>query len=334
MTEKSIKDLTIIGAGPSGLFAAFYAGMRQLSVQIIDSLAQVGGQPHALYPDKAIFDIGALPQITGKELSQALLEQVKPFASTTSFHFNHDITEITDEGDYFSLKSQKACFYSRAVLIAAGGGAFRPRSANIKNEAEFEGSKLFYTVNQAQDFQGQAVAILGGGDTALDNALLVSQYAKKLYLVHRRDKFRGHEFSQAQLKAKSNVEIITPYQAKAIHALQGSQQVELLLAKSRSQESKTLQLDSIISSYGFQANINAFKSWPIKSLGQRIPVNEHMQTSLAGVYAIGDICTYTGKTQLIASGFGEAPTAINAITHYLYPEEKLAPLHSTTYFKK
>lgn len=328
-------DVIIIGAGPAGLFAAFYAGMRHLTTEIIDTLPQAGGQPFALYPQKQIYDIGGIPNITGQILSENSLKQLAPFKETTTFHLNEQVLafkKIANKVDaYFQVTTTKGYYESKALLIATGGGAFSPRLLKAEGVDTLPQDKLTYIAKPYSTYRNKTLAILGGGDTALDYAYEISEYAKKIYLIHRRDRFRGLEYQLTRLQQHTNVEKLTPYLPKRVQ-LTNQNQVTLTLEKARTTDTKTITVDEVLVSYGFVGSQSEMKAWPIDLENQTILVNQMMMTTTPGVFAIGDIATYSGKTKLIASAYGEAPTAINGIAQYLNPKDPLHMIHSTTFF--
>lgn len=330
MHEKTT-DIIIIGAGPAGLFAAFYAGMRNLSVKLIDSLPQVGGQPQALYPEKSIYDIAGFPKITGNELTEQLMQQLSRFERTTSIHLNEEVLTFERKNNNFIVHTDKATHQSKAIIIAAGNGSFHPRQVEMENLADYEGHGVTYNISDLEQYSGDTVAICGGGDSALDMALALKDYAKKIYIIHRRDRFRAHEHSVDCAKAAENIEFVTPFVPTAV-AGDGSKLTKICLQKPRATEITALDVDKVIMAYGFVSSIGPLKNWQLKLENNMIVVNQHFETSQPGIYAIGDIVTYPGKVKLIASGFGEAPSAINEIVHYLYPERENRPLHSSNMF--
>lgn len=330
MHEKTT-DIIIIGAGPAGLFAAFYAGMRNLSVKLIDSLPQVGGQPQALYPEKNIYDIAGFPKITGHELTEQLTRQISRFESTTSIHLSEEVLKFERENNHFIVHTDKATHQAKAIIIAAGNGSFHPRKIEMENLADYEGHGVTYNISNLDQYSGATLAICGGGDSALDMALALKDYAKKIYIIHRRDRFRAHEHSVDVAQAAENIEFITPFVPIAV-AGDGSRLTKICLQEPRAADVMTLAVDGVIMAYGFVSSIGPLKNWQLKSANNMIAVNQHFETSEPGIYAIGDIATYPGKVKLIASGFGEAPSAINEIVHYLYPERGNKPLHSSNMF--
>lgn len=321
MTE--IYDITIVGGGPVGLFTAFYAHLRQAKVKIIDSLPQLGGQPAILYPEKTILDIPAFPSLTGEELTANLLKQLEPFDTTICL--NETVIGI-QEGEHLTISTSKGQHLSRALIIAMGGGAFKPRPLEIEGADALP--NIHYHVSAIDQYKDQEVLILGGGDSAVDWALAFDTIAKKTTLVHRRDAFRALEHSVEALK-QSTVEILTPYLPQAL-ASQGDKASSLLVKKAKSDETITLPFDHLFVNYGFKSSVGTLKEWGLDLNRHRILVNSKQETSLTGVYAVGDCCAYDGKIDLIATGFGEAPTAVNNAMHLIRPNEKVQPKHSTS----
>lgn len=324
-------DLLIVGAGPVGLFTAFYAGMRNLSVRLVDSLPEIGGQPKALYPEKNIYDIPAYPKITGQELSQVLAMQLDRFRDTTNIHLNEKVLAIQKINDDFYIETTKGRYTAGAVIIAAGNGSFKPRKIAIDGLSEYEEKHISYHVSDFDKYTNREVAVLGGGDSAFDASLALADYAKKVYLVHRRDRFRAHEYSVSLAKQKANIEFVTPYVPEKLIGVEG-RLTGLQIAKARSQECRLLDIDHIFMTYGFVSSIDEIREWSLEIENESIVVDHNLQTNIPGIYAVGDIATYPHKAKLIATGFGEAPHVINQAVHYLFPERRIAPLHSTSMF--
>lgn len=328
-TMNEIYDITIIGGGPVGLFAAFYGGMRNAKVKIIDSLPQLGGQVSMLYPEKDIYDIPALPVITGEELTTNLTVQISRFNQTICL--DEEVLDVVKQEDgIFELTTSKEKHYSKAVIIAAGNGAFQPRKLEIDGAEKYERKTLHYYVNNIEQFKDRNVVICGGGDSAVDWALTLEPIAKKVSLVHRRNKFRAHEHSISLLE-QSSVEILTPF---VPHALSGNdhQLDTVTLKEIRSDNEIEVEVDDFLVNYGFTSSIGPMKHWGFDVSRNEIPVNTKMETTIPGIYAIGDVCTYNGKIKLIATGFGEGPTAINNAMSYINPDERVQPMHSTSLF--
>ena len=326
--DTNVFDITIIGGGPVGLFTAFYGGMRQASVKIIESLPQLGGQLSALYPEKYIYDVAGFPKVRAQELVNNLKEQMEKFSPTISLEQAVESVEKQADG-IFKLTTNTEIHYSKTIIITAGNGAFQARKLEIEDAVKYESENLHYFVDDLNKFAGKRVALCGGGDSAVDWALMLEPIAKSVSLVHRRDKFRAHEHSVELLK-NSKVDIVTPYIPTE---LIGEKQVEqLVLEESKGDHKKVLDIDDLIINYGFVSSLGPIKSWGLTIEKNSIVVNTKMETNIEGIYAAGDICTYDGKVNLIASGFGEAPTAVNNAKAYMDPKARVQPLHSTSLF--
>ncbi|PIC78783.1 ferredoxin--NADP(+) reductase [Sporosarcina sp. P18a] len=327
MVEQSeIVDVTIIGGGPVGMFTAFYAGMRQMTVKVIESLPQLGGQLAALYPEKYIYDIAGFPKVKAQDLVDNLTEQMKQFETTVCLNEVVEHVEKQAEG-HFKLTTSQSTHYSRTVIITAGNGAFQPRKMNIEREEEFAEGNLHYYVTNMSDFAGKDVILFGGGDSAVDWALMLEPIASKVSLIHRRDKFRAHEHSVELLK-QSKVEILTPYVPAK---LEGSERIEKVTIKEAKGEiSKVIEVDDVLVNFGFVSSLGPIGQWGLEIEKNSIVVNSKMETTIEGIYAVGDICTYEGKVKLIATGFGEAPIAISHAKVHIDPEAKVQAPHSTS----
>ena len=325
-------DVTIVGGGPAGMFAAFYAGLHELKAQLIESLPQLGGQVAALYPEKQIWDVAGEAGVQGRELI-AKLEKQMAIAPIDQF-LGEQVTNVVKLADgTFKIESAQRTSYSKAVVIALGNGAFSPRRLALDGAAELEGQQVRYFVSNQADFADQRVAVLGGGDSAIDMALMLEPVAKEVHLIHRRDSFRALEHTVTQLK-NSTVQVQTPYLPKDLR-LNADDSVELTLKKMRSDEEKHLEVDKILVNYGFTSNNAALNEWELPLASERglIKVDSKMETSVPGVYAIGDGVTYPGKAALIAVGFGEAPIAITALAKELYPKKRMATHSSSMHIK-
>ena len=316
-------DITIVGGGPVGLFAAFYAHLRQAKVQIIDSLPQLGGQPAILYPEKKILDVPGFPNLTGEELTNRLLEQVNSF--DTPIFLNETVLDIINNGDHFSIETTKGSHLSKTVIIAMGGGAFTPRPLELDGVDTYQ--NIHYHVSNIQQYAGQKVTILGGGDSAVDWALAFEKIAPTT-LVHRRDNFRALEHSVQALQ-ESSVTIKTPFVPSQLLG-DGQTLDKLEITKVKSDESESIEVDHLFVNYGFKSSVGNLKKWGLDLNRHKIIVNSKQESSQSGIYAIGDCCYYEGKIDLIATGLGEAPTAVNNAINYIYPEQKVQPKHSTS----
>ncbi|EOR24219.1 NAD(P)/FAD-dependent oxidoreductase [Cytobacillus oceanisediminis] len=327
--NQTIYDITVIGGGPVGMFTAFYGGMRQATVKIIESLPALGGQLTALYPEKYIYDIAGFPKIRAQELVDNLEEQMKKFEQ--SIVLEQAVQTVEKQGDgIFKITTDKEVHYSKTIIITAGNGAFQPRRLELEQAKEFEGKNLHYFINDLNQFAGKKVMVFGGGDSAVDWALMLEPIADTVYLAHRRDKFRAHEHSVENLK-NSKVNIKTPYIPSE---LVGDEEIkQVILENVTTQEKEIIDVDAVIVNYGFVSSLGPIKEWGFDIQKNSIVVNSKMETNIPGIYAAGDICTYDGKVKLIATGFGEAPTAVNNAKTYMDPKARVQPLHSTSLFK-
>lgn len=331
MNQNEVFDVIIIGGGPTGLFASFYGGLRQMKVKVIESLAQLGGQLAALYPEKHIYDVAGFPNVTGRELVEMLAAQAAQFNPTIILE--QSIIHIEKQDSVFTLVSNTGeKHYAKTVLITAGAGAFEPRRLNLARESEFAASKcLHYYVDDVTRFTGKKVTICGGGDSAVDWALMLEPIAEKVSLVHRRDHFRAHEHSVEKLN-RSSVEILTPWVPEA---LIGDNTIRhIYLKETRGERKHAIETDVLLVNYGFISSIGSITNWGLELEKHSIVVNSKMETNIEGIYAAGDINTYPGKVKLLATGFGEAPTAINNAKASIDPKGKIQPVHSTSVMKK
>ncbi|WP_225743517.1 NAD(P)/FAD-dependent oxidoreductase [Marinilactibacillus sp. Marseille-P9653] len=325
-SENELYDVTIIGGGPIGMFSAFYAGMRNVKTKIIETLPVLGGQVSLLYPDKTIYDIGGYAAVTGKELIKQLTAQMQLFDQALCMEEQVQTIQKNDEG-VFELTTNKGVHYSRTIIITTGQGAFKPRKLMLEHAESFEDKSLHYIVNHLEQYKDKTVAICGGGDSAVDWALTLEPIAKKVYLVHRRNKFRAHEATVEQVK-QSSIELLTPYVPHELIGQDGNLS-SVVFKEAKGERLTKIDLDYFVVNYGFSSSIGPLKNWSIALDKTEIIVNPKMETSIEGIYAAGDISTYDGKIKLIATGFGEAPTAVNHAVHYLHPKEHTQPYQST-----
>jgi ferredoxin/flavodoxin---NADP+ reductase len=326
--DQQIYDITIIGGGPVGLFTAFYGGMRQASVKIIESLPQLGGQLSALYPEKYIYDVAGFPKIRAQELINNLKEQMAKFNPTVCLEQAVEKLEKQADG-IFKLTTNTEVHYSKTVIITAGNGAFQPRKIELEGAEKFESTNLHYFVDDMNKFKGKKVVVFGGGDSAVDWALMLEPIAEKVTIVHRRDKFRAHEHS-VEMLMNSKVEVKTPYIPVEFIGDESISQVVLEDAKGETKE--VIDVDDVIVNFGFISSLGPIKEWGLEIQKNAIVVNTKQETNVPGIYAAGDICTYDGKVKLIVAGFGEGPTAVNNAKAYIDPKARVQPLHSTSMF--
>lgn len=324
--SEELYDITIIGAGPAGLFTAFYGGMRQAKVKIIESLPQTGGQLAALYPEKNIYDVAGFSKIKAADLVANLEKQAMFFDPTIVLEQAIESVERMEDESFKLTANNGELHYTKTIIITAGNGAFTPRRLNIGNSEAFEGINLHYHVTDMNRFKDKQVALLGGGDSAVDWALMLEKIAAKVTLIHRRDQFRAHEHSVEQLK-QSSVEVITPYAAADVTTT--DQIDQLMIQEVKGENQILLEVDDIICNYGFISSLGPIKDWGLDIEKNSIVVNTKMETNIPGIYAAGDVTTYPGKVKLIATGFGEGPTAVNNAMQYMNPKARVQPKHSS-----
>lgn len=325
MNKEEVMDITIIGGGPVGMFTAFYAGMRDASVKIIESLPQLGGQLSALYPDKYVYDVAGFPKIKGAELVDRLYEQMSQFEQEVCL--NEEVLEVVKEDDLFKITTTTQNHYTRTIIITAGNGAFKPRTMNLQDEEKYEHTNLHYSIKNINEFTNKDVCIFGGGDSAVDWALMLEDVASSVSIVHRRNRFRAHEHSVKQLK-ECTVNILTPYIPAR---LQGDSRLEsIILAEPKTKEEIEVRADNFLVNYGFISNLGPIKNWGLEIENDSIVVNSRAETNIPGIYSVGDISTYPGKVELMATGFGEAPIAVSNAKVFIDPNESVQIAHSTS----
>lgn len=328
MAEAERRDINIIGGGPTGLFAAFYAGMRGASVRIIDSLPELGGQLMALYPEKYIYDVGGFPEITAKELAANLIEQGTQF--DPEVRLEEQVQELIPDEEGFTLEATGGRYPSRTVLIAAGKGAFAPRALECPGYETLLGKGVAYHVRDPAHYAGKKVLIVGGGDSAVDWALALKDHTKSLTLIHRRKGFRAHAHSMQQLDAAVSEGKVDLLLFREVREIQGGDCVEsATIYDNRTDEDTTLDVDAVLSLIGFRPDLGPLAEWGLDLERNTIRVSATMQTNITGVFAAGDIATYEGKLELIATGFSEAAIAVNHAVHHIDPEARVNPGHST-----
>ena len=334
-TESEIleTDAVIVGAGPVGLFAIFELGMLKMRAHVFDSLAEIGGQCTALYPEKPIFDIPAHPRIDGGVLIENLEAQAAPFDPT--YHLNQQVVSVSGGvGDEpFVVESntglQVRC---KAIIIAAGGGAFGPNRPPLERLAEFENQSVFYMVKRREEYRDRTVVIAGGGDSAVDWAVSLPEVAQKVYVVHRRDKFRAAPETVDRMKAweaSGKLELVTPYQLDGLEGENG------LLTGVRVKDfdggTRLLEADRLLPFFGLAAKLGPIADWGFAVDRNTIPViRATCETETQGIFAIGDVAAYEGKLKLILQGFADAAAAAHAIHGRVFPGEALHFEYSTT----
>ena len=333
-------DVVIIGAGPVGLFAIFECGMLKMKCHVIDALDMVGGQCTALYPEKPIYDIPAHPTIIGADLIKNLEEQAKAFEPV--YHLGQQVTTIApysygEKGEVLTWlieTSKGTSFIAKAIIIAAGVGAFGPNRPPLENLEAYEGKSIFYMVRRREDFRGKRIVIAGGGDSALDWALSLAEIAEKIYMVHRRPKFRGAPESVARLEAlafQGLIDLVVPYQPYSLEGDVKTGQLTAVSVQDLDGNIKPLPADVFLPFFGLSMNLGPIASWGLGLDKNHISITQATsETNLSGIYAIGDIATYSGKLKLILTGFAEAAQAAYAIYSRIHPGEVLHFEYSTT----
>ena len=322
-------DVLIVGAGPVGLFGAYYAGVRGLSTAVLDSLPEPGGQITAMYPEKAIFDVAGFPAIRGRELVQNLVDQAAPFSpgyllDQQAVGLERGGGPADGAGGFVVTTSAGRRVRARSIIVTGGIGTFTPRP--LPTGEELLGHGVVHFVPKPAEYSGLDVVIVGGGDSAVDWALLLEPIAKTVSLVHRRAAFRAHPHS-VEVMAESSVRVVTDAQVAAVlgDPVTG---VQVSVAG----ELETLPCDRLVAALGFIANLGPLLDWGLQIVQRRhIVVDTTMATSVPGVYAAGDICEYEGKVRLIATGFGEVATAVNNAVRFMDPEASVFPGHLSDY---
>ena len=314
-------DVIIIGAGPVGLFAVHQLGIKGLKAVVIDNLDKAGGQCIELYPDKPIYDIPAVPECTGEQLTARLLEQIEPFK--TEILLNERVEEVYQEKENWVVKTNnKKQFIAPNIMIAGGVGSFEPRKISLKDAEKLEGKSVFYSVKNKENFKNKKIAIFGGGDSALDWALELSKYSK-ITLIHRRNEFRGAEHTLSKLRKlekEGKVFIKTPCQ---IDSLDNKNKLEFITLKFDDGKIEKIQIDVILGFFGLIMKLGPIADWGLNMDKKTIEVNpKNFETNKKGIFAVGDICSYPGKLKLILSGFHEVALASVECFKRARPNEK------------
>jgi thioredoxin reductase len=322
-------DLTIIGGGPTGLYAAYYSGVRQMRTKIIDVLPELGGQLVALYPEKYVYDVAGFPKVLAKDLAAELIKQGMQYEPTT--HLGERVVEMTQQQSdgerIIRLLTQKGNeHFTKALLLTVGIGAFAPRKLTLADSKQFEGKGVEYFVTDKSKFKDKDLLIVGGGNSAVDWALNMEGCARNITLIHRRDQSRAHKESVKRLLA-SSARVKLFFELKSIH---GNDHIEeAVIYHNRTREEERLKVDYILLNLGFVTDLGPLAEWGLEVTKNDVKVNSRMETNIPGIYAAGDIVTYPGKLKLIATGFGEAAVAVNAAKAFIDPKAKFFPGHST-----
>lgn len=321
----NLVDLTILGGGPVGLFGAFYAGMRGMTVRIIDSLPELGGQLTALYPEKYVYDMPGFPKVLAKDLAREMIAQGLQFNPDVVLEETASALEKTQDG--YIIRTQKGLeLPTKTLIIAAGAGAFSPTKIGVDREEELHGKGVYYGVKDKSVFAGKKLAIVGGGDSAFDWALNLHDTAGTMTLVHRRDVFKAHEDSIQKVN-ELEIPMKLFYTVRELHG--GDCLDGLSLENTQTKEIEHFPCDAVIVNIGFKSNLGPIKDWGLNIEKNQIKVDDRYETNLPGVFAVGDVCTFGSKIKLIATGVGEAATAVCIAKTYLDPAAKLFPGHSS-----
>jgi thioredoxin reductase (NADPH) len=331
MAETIKTDVLIIGAGPCGLFAVFELGLLDMKAHLVDILDKLGGQCAELYPEKPIYDIPGIPMVTGQGITDALMEQIKPFNPT--FHLNEMVETIEKIGDPLFRVTTDAgkVFECKVVVISAGGGSFQPKRPPVPGIEAYEGKSVFYAVRKMEQFRDKNLLIVGGGDSALDWVLNLQPIAKSMTLLHRRDDFRAapHSVEQMRELVSSKKMELKIGQVTALEGTDG--QLTGAVVKGNDNASFTVKCDTMLPFFGLTMKLGPVANWGVKLDNNLIPVNtENFETNIPGVFAIGDINTYPGKLKLILSGFHEGALMAQKAHRYVYPEKRLVFQYTTS----
>jgi thioredoxin reductase (NADPH) len=316
-------DLLVIGAGPSGLYAVYYAGFREMSVALMDSLPELGGQVSALYPEKLIFDVAGLPAIKGQDLVDSLVQQAA--TAGAQYLLGHRAEALIPGEDTVTVVTHRGTrVHAKAVIITGGIGTFSPRP--LPTGSEFENRGLRYFVPRLDELAGLDVLIVGGGDSAFDWAKSLHPLARSVTLIHRRPAFRAHERTVKEVM-DSPVEVLTPFEVARVHGEEAITAVEIM--HNKTEERRTLAIQAVVAALGFTADLGPFTTWGLEQRHRHIVVDQAMRTTVPRVFAAGDIVDYDGKVRLISVGFGEAATAVNNAAPLIDPTAKVFPGHSS-----
>jgi ferredoxin/flavodoxin---NADP+ reductase len=335
--DNEIRDITVIGAGPVGLITAFWAGMREASSRIIDSLPDLGGQLTTLYPEKWIYDVPGYPKILAKDLVDQLAEQsieqfdVPVHLETTADRVEYEQDPDDPERQILRLVTDKGDFLTRTIIIAGGHGAFEPKKLPGFDMTPWEGKGAHYLVKEKSEFSGKKVVIIGGGDSACDWVLNLLDTAEEITLVHRREGFRAHEVTVKEIEDAAEagqVDVRTPYQIKNIAGDDVIERVTIFHSEDED-DVQELDVDAVLLQLGFKTALGPLKEWDLDVEKGSIKVDPVMKTSMEAVWAAGDITTFDGKLKLIATGFAEAAIAVAQAVHHIRPDMKIQPKYST-----
>jgi thioredoxin reductase len=329
LSQREVYDITIIGGGPTGLFATFYAGLRQMKTKLVDALEEMGGQVAVLYPEKYIYDVGGFPKVSGKDLVKGMVDQALKFNPTVALGERITKIERLEDGVILLESANGNQHFSKTVLIAAGVGAFSPNRTDAVNASRYEGRGVYYFLRDKGIMKGKRVLIVGGGDSAVDWALNLNQWCSDIKLVHRRDVFRAHEESVSELM-RSGVDVKLFCELKEVLGTEDTV-TGAVIYDSRSKVETKVDVDAILVNIGFRADLGPIKDWGLRIVGREISANGLMETSIPGVFVAGDVAATEGavKMNLIATGFAQAAMAVNVAKRYVDPKARIFPGHSS-----
>ncbi len=325
--NNGLYDVTILGAGPTGMFGAFYAGMREMSCKIIDALPEAGGQLTVLYPEKLIYDVPGFPKILAADLVKEQMEQIDRWKPKLCL--DERATKLYQSEGHWIIETQRATHHTKTVVVCAGVGAFSPKKIGIEHVDSYPGEGVHYFVKEKAIFRGKRLLIVGGGDSAVDWALNLKDYAKHITLIHRRDQFRAHPSSVAELQA-SPVEIKLFYELKDVHG--DNHIVGATIFNNQTKQEEQVEVDDVLLNLGFNADMGPIRDWGFETVGRRyIKTNIRQETNLPGVYAAGDIAATEGvePLNLIVMGYAQATVAVNYAYTFINPGAKAFPGHSS-----
>lgn len=325
-------DVIIIGAGPVGLFAVFECGMLGLKCHVIDALSEIGGQCTALYPEKPIYDIPGMPAVLAGDLIDSLEKQAAPFKPT--YHLEQSVTALDEHKDKtFTVTTSKGTkIKGKAIIIAAGGGAFGPNKPPLANIADFENTSVFYACRNKEQFRGKRLVIAGGGDSALDWAIALSNIADTVSLIHRRDKFRASPDSVEKLHTLASagkIDLLTPFQLKELKGF--GAQLSHVAISDLDDNMQEIETDALLCFYGLASSLGVIEEWGLDLKSKHVLINQSTaETNRERIFAVGDVATYDHKIKLILTGFAECAQAAHAIYNYIHPDTPLHFEYSTT----
>jgi thioredoxin reductase (NADPH) len=328
-TERDVYDITIVGGGPTGLFASFYAGLRQMRTKLVDALEELGGQVAVLYPDKDVYDVGGFPVITGRELVKGMVEQATRFSPTVVLGERIVSIKTPEDGIIALGSAQGRTHFSKTVLIAAGVGAFSPNRLEAPSAAQYEGRGVYYFLKDKNAIKDKNLLIVGGGDSAVDWALDLNKWVKSITLIHRRDVFRAHEESVSEMM-HCGVNVRLFHELKEVLG-DGQRITGVVIYDNRSKKEARLDIDAILVNIGFRADLGPIKDWGLEISGREVHATGRMETNIPGVFVAGDVAapSSTVKLNLVATGFAQAAVAVNVAKNYVDPKARIVPGHSS-----